>query len=848
MQIVTVSRPSLQQSLGKHLDEALQGRESVCLVTGDPGSGKTQLIQQFAREAQADRSDLLVAYSACNAITGFADAYMPFREILQQLSGDVDESLAEGTTHIGNVSRLRRFMLTSARALAEHGPDLVDVFVPGGALMTRLGSKVAQRWDWFSKLKNQVNTEKPRHINLNIRQDNIFEQYTRVIEAISEKTPLLLIVDDLHWADRASLSLLFQLARRLVNNQVLIIAATRTPDKSAEMFELNNMLNELRRYFGEIVLDLSNPPGEEFIKAYLDAAGIPSDRTTIDTLEELTGGNPLFVVELLRQHIEGDTGAPLPKMDVSQFPARLSGVLDRQFGALDDDDQHVLATASVQGNVFWAELLADVHDDTLISIVRRLSGTLQRGRHIVVDAGPLELASGTVSQFRFRHDLLREYVYQSLTENERRVLHKVVAAQIESRTINAAETYCLVLADHFEKAHSWTKALRYRVMGAERTERACAPFEAASHYATAIETCARITPVPADSLFDLRLRLASQLSLAGDFPGAKREARVALDSATAADQISTAWLAVGRICEQGRDLAEALDALEQAESVLLHPEDPGVDSGQKIDILLQRALINYLQRDRAALAITNRALEMLIEEYGEPQQRVSYFNSRSRQELADSRFSPHGDAAVFSQRALESSQTPTSATIFGFAFAKLWQEQFEESIAHFEKSRSEAILRGDSVVQLQALVYLSIAQRRLGNVAAVESLVAQISDLLEFVKVAEYPAVLLAQRGWLAYRRGDTDNASALAQSASQGWLDLKLPYPFCWIADWVIFAIAAPGSSKAFAAANKMLLPNQAWQRDIVTAALKSYSSSKDVTDEDHDEVVEMARRELYL
>jgi len=846
MNTAILPRPSLQQFLDERLDAALDGEASIAIVTGDAGSGKTQLIQQFSKSAHSKSQDLLVAYAACNAITGVADAYMPFREILQQLSGDLDESLAEGYSNVDNVSRVRRFMQTSARALVENGPDLVDVFVPGGALLTRLGSKVAQRWTWFDKLTKQVELEKPRHLTAEIKQENIYEQYTRVIEAISEEAPLLLVVDDLHWSDQASLGLLFQLARRLVNNPVLIVGVTRPPEYSESTHELANVLNELRRYFGDIVLDLSKQPGDEFINDYLDAVGITVSPETKATLERYTGGNPLYVVELLRQVSSDDAiESFLQDIDARQLPERLTGIFEQLFHSLNEHDRQLLATASVQGLEFWAEVVADIHNGEPLSMIRRLSGTLQRERSIVVDAGSLELGRETVSRFRFRHDLLREYVYQSMSANEQRMTHKMVADQIEQRTSNSPENHCLALAEQFERAHDWEKALRYRIMAARRTEKACAPTEAASHYAAAVDLCRKINAGPDSNLFDLRLHLASQLGLAGEYSQAEDVAQAALESAADPNQSSIAWLEIARLLRGRREHAKSLEALAQAESVLL--EDKSAKAWtQRLDILLERGVVAYFSRDPALLAKTNQTLEGVIEEQGTPEQQVSYFSSQSRQELIRNRFSPTSDARKFAKKAFDSAQPASASAIFGLAFSTLWEERFVESIALFETAENAATRHGDSAIRLQSLIYLTFAHRRLGNVQAVRDHSTTITTVLELVKMPEYPAVLWAQQAWLAYRDGDMKGAYEKSLSLSRNWRNSQ--FPFCWIGDWVTFATATPGSPESIAAAENMLSSDQAWQREDVVATLETYVSDDAATSEHHDIAVASAKRAGFL
>ncbi len=112
------------------LDRALAGHGQVCFVTGEAGAGKTALVTEFARRAQADNDDLLVAIGNCNAQTGIGAPYLPFREVLGLLTGDVERELAQGTITEENANRLQNFLRTSGKALGELGPDLIEIFVP----------------------------------------------------------------------------------------------------------------------------------------------------------------------------------------------------------------------------------------------------------------------------------------------------------------------------------------------------------------------------------------------------------------------------------------------------------------------------------------------------------------------------------------------------------------------------------------------------------------------------------------------------------------------------------------------------------------------------------------------
>ncbi|MFQ5858977.1 MAG: AAA family ATPase, partial [Anaerolineae bacterium] len=229
-QQVFVARERELAQLNGFLNRALAGQGQVCFVTGEAGSGKTALVTEFARRAQDAHADLLVAIGDCNAQTGIGDPYLPFREVLGLLTGGVEAKLNQGAITDENASRLRDFLRVSGQALVEYGPDLIDIFVPGTALATRVGAQLARRAGWVGRLEEL--TQRKAAGPGDLEQAHVFEQYTDVLKAMAAQQLLMLVVDDLQWADAASISLLFHLTRRLGESRILLLGAYR-PDEVA---------------------------------------------------------------------------------------------------------------------------------------------------------------------------------------------------------------------------------------------------------------------------------------------------------------------------------------------------------------------------------------------------------------------------------------------------------------------------------------------------------------------------------------------------------------------------------------------------------------------------------------
>src|SRR3954451_23340433 len=154
-----VARTRELAQLHTWLQQALAGQTQVGFITGEAGTGKSALVREFARQAQERTPTLVVALGSCNAATGLGDPYLPFREVLALLTGDVDAKLAPQTLSAKNAQRLKGLLRFSGAALLEFGPDLIETFVPGGELFTRVVSFAADQ----TGLSEQVQRRLDRH-------------------------------------------------------------------------------------------------------------------------------------------------------------------------------------------------------------------------------------------------------------------------------------------------------------------------------------------------------------------------------------------------------------------------------------------------------------------------------------------------------------------------------------------------------------------------------------------------------------------------------------------------------------------------------------------------------------
>ena len=293
-----VARERELAQLEEYLDRASSGGGRVIFSVGEAGSGKTALINEFAQRTQAVHPDLIVSAGNCNSHTGIGDPYLPFREIMELLTGDVESRSAAGAITIEHARRLWKWLPLSVQVLLEAGPDLIDTFVNGAALVERARKHGAVGSELLNRLKSLVKLKMSSTVARGPQQTDLFEQYTKVLQAIARKTPLLLLLDDLQWADPGSISLLFHLGRNLAGNRILVVGTLRPEevdfDRDEKQHPLKSVVNEFQRISGDITVDLDQAEKRNFVEAIIDSEPNQLEQPFREMVQQQTLGNPLF--------------------------------------------------------------------------------------------------------------------------------------------------------------------------------------------------------------------------------------------------------------------------------------------------------------------------------------------------------------------------------------------------------------------------------------------------------------------------------------------------------------------------------------------------------------------------
>jgi DNA-binding winged helix-turn-helix (wHTH) protein/tetratricopeptide (TPR) repeat protein len=452
------------------------GRRQVVFVTGEPGIGKTTLVEAFTAEVARGRAGL-VARGQCLEQRGAPEPYLPVFDALDRLCRDDGEAVAV-------LSRLAPTWLVQMPALVGPG-DRAD-------------------------LERRA---------LGGTRDRMLREAAEALEAVAARHPLVLVLEDLHWADPSTVDLLDWLARRDTPARLLVVGTYRPADALAggapigdtgADLRLRGLADELR--LGE----LGPAPVAALLERRLPGAEVPDDLARL--VHRRTDGVPLFVVQLAQAWTDADVLrptagrwelAPGPDGADRQVPDDLRRLLELQLERLDADDLAMLEAAAVGGIEFAAATAASGGPEGVEAVEGRCAALARQGRFLRA-TGPVAWPDGTVSAgFRFTHDLHRTVLYDRIPAGRRARLHAAVGRRLERAYGRAAAQHAAELAAQFLAGHDHPRAVGHLQAAAMQALGRSAPREAIQHLETLLATLPGLPEGPERD----QAELAAQLSL-----------------------------------------------------------------------------------------------------------------------------------------------------------------------------------------------------------------------------------------------------------------------------------------------------------------------------------------------
>ena len=694
--------------LREALDETVAGRGQVVVIVGEAGIGKSRLVEALSVDA-AGRGVRVVIGHCFEAEQVLP--YGPWTEALRRvdLAGD-DELLAT-------------LPAMSRAALGRFVPELMPA----------------------DPTRDPVAAD---HMQ-------VFDSVARLFEVLAARQPLVLIIEDAHWADDISLRLLSFLAHRLHGVSPLLLAITARAEEFADAPILQRVLDALDRETSPLQISLA-PLDRRETERLVATLGGGRDPAALSRLNDriwvASQGSPFIVVETLHALRDDADAHAQPELPL---PERVRRVVARRLERVTAPARQLVATAAVIGRDFSFELLQRASGVAMNEAIEAMEELVRR--HIFVEAG---------NAFDFSHARIREVARHALLAPRRRLLHRHVGEMLEALHGESAVTHAAVLGHHYREAEVSDRALSYLSQAGAHAQARGAVREAAVMLAQAVEVQERLPEgtVSREEKFDLRLRAAQPLYASGDMNGFERRIRELRALAEALGDRRLLGITHTHACEYLRSVHEHDRAREAGESGLALAIEVGDEALQDQANFQLGCVYSWRGDEQRALgyleAATARAPRLPpIGRIGTPNRYLPAIGRRIAALAALGRFAEARRVAAEAIRLVDAGVNPAAFPLAQIGGMCLLQGSLDESIAHLVHSLDIQREHGFAVVRAPSMAFLAEAYALAGRQSEALALLDETADWKTSMPTPAQQGVVLARLGYALLLVGRVEDA-----------------------------------------------------------------------------------------
>ena len=787
-------RPELtgREAVLETLEEAVErlrheGRGGRLYLGGASGVGKTRLVMELARRGMA--RGLTVVSCPCRP-------------------GDAPGAQALSSAPLHPLRPLLQLLADRCR-----GAGIGEL--PGPALRVLAPYEPALR-----ELPELERYPEPPPLDATSTRLRLFDALASALGALAAPQPLVLVMDDLQWADELSLGFLRGVGLGpLAEAPVLLLGTYRSGAPGARLASVLEAAGgrcvELAR--------LDDPSVRAMAASMLALTEVPEDIGGF--LSGAAEGNPFLVAEYLRAAIEAGVlararegtwrflPAGTPGTGTPVLPRSLEELLARRLDALDGPARTVLEAAAVLGQEREAELLT------------RLSGLEEPvaadALHALCLRALLEEEEG---RLHFVHDRLREAVAARLPGDRREALHRRAARLLEEAG-PVHDGLHASLALHHVGAGAHGRAYTCFVRAAGQARRTYAHEQAAALYQAALqeaEACAEALPADTEPPRVQREHLGELLGMMGRQDEARHAYAQVLRELPPTQSLGRARLhrKLGKSWEPHHRHEEALAAFARAEQCLGEVPSPPEEAAdwwrEWVQLRIECISTHYWTANTRELEALIHRTGPGVHAHGTPSQRARFFQSLVQRDLRAERYAASAETVEHARRSLEAleesgERVELATARFTLAAVLLWHGSLDEAEAGMRAALDEAERLAHVPLQARCLSYLTQLHRQRGRVGTVHRLAPQAARVARACQMEDYVGAAEANLGWVAWREERPAEAEALCRSALARWAPLSLVFPFQWMARWPLLALAhARGESEALTDHARALLEPQ--------------------------------------
>ncbi|MDC0714531.1 protein kinase [Stigmatella sp. ncwal1] len=789
-----------------------EGRGGRIYIGGESGVGKTRLVMELARRAMGQ--GLRVASCPCRpgdapGAEPIPSAPLhPFRPLLLALA---DRCRAGGSPVTAEL------LGPAGRVLAPYEPSLMEApglehypeLPPLDATSTRL---------------------------------RLFDALASALLAFTGHGPLVLVLDDLQWADELSLGFLRSIGHGpLAEAPVLILGTYRSGAPGGPLVSVIEAAGGSQVELGQ----LDDASVRTMASSMLALPEVPADIGGF--LAAAAEGNPFLVAEYLRAAIEAGVlvrepdgqwrflPSEAPGVTVPSLPRSLDELISGRMSSLGRAEQAVLDAAAVLGHSLEEDLLA------------RLAGLEESEASDAVQSLCLRAILEQEGRLCFVQERLREAAYSRIPPDRRVLLHQRAALLLEGSGLEPADLHAAV-ASHHARARAHEQAYAGFVRGAEHARRTDANEQAVALYRAALREAEALSgPFPPGITppEEQREHLGDLLAMLGHPEEARASYEKVLHALPAAGALGRARLhrKLGKSWEPQHRHEEALASFARAEACLGTTPGEGPPAAawwrEWVQLQIERISTHYWAANTVELEALIERAQPLVAARGTPLQRARFFQSLVQRNLRAERYAASAGTAGYARQSLlalqeDGDRVEVATARFTFAAVLLWHGALDEAEAEMRAAIDEAERLAHTPLQARCWTYLTMLQRQRQRTDAVQRLARKALKVAMACQMADYAAAAEANLGWGAWREGRLTDAEALCQSALARWMPLSLVFPFQWVARWPLLEMAhRRGESRAVLAHARALLESRqqklpALTREALEHALENDSQGR--------------------
>ncbi|MGB9721396.1 MAG: AAA family ATPase [bacterium] len=442
-----VGRENEINEIRRLINLCIRGKGQILSLTGEPGIGKSRLVQELMK--LSEKTGYHIFKGNCISY-GSAFSYHPWIDILN----DFFNISPEDSIKI-RAEKIKKQCMMVDKKLVDWLPVIGEVIgVP------------------FSE------TTLTKYLDAKLRKQRVFDIIFDFIKFVAQKKPVNLIIEDLHWADTASMELVNYIGRNIEELPILFTLVYRPLKKKEEFNE--------KTWTTEIVLkELSKEASLELVGNLLSIKEIPDDLKKI--IVNKSQGNPFYIEELVKSLIEQgyvieEKGRWQFKGDIKmlQLPDTVEAVILSRIDRLELQDRDVLQVASILGREFDEFLLKGIYSEN--KVLKKSLNNLERLDLIKQQKG------GKQNKYFFKHILTQEVAYGTISFARRQELHRHTGTFIESQLKERKEEFLGLLSYHFYQGADYDKSLLYSVEAGEKAKKVYANEEAIEFFTRAIDS------------------------------------------------------------------------------------------------------------------------------------------------------------------------------------------------------------------------------------------------------------------------------------------------------------------------------------------------------------------------